>query len=166
MKSGAAPSPETEATFHQAIADSPFAGIFNEILNDPSLQANLANLLIRMRGLLDDGRGGKETSALIETIKKASPQHFDLTRRQYRAIRSSALERVLDDAAAAAAPEEAAAMMALRDFLRFQRRLIRENPVMALHIFASYLHENVPLELLSIPEPTNFATVMSFLRRD
>jgi hypothetical protein len=149
----------------EAVRKTPFGGFIEALAADENLRKEVVeDFPKRIRGVIDDGRAGTDTSSLISTVKKASEVDFVRARRWYRGIRTGDLEKILRDAMSEVQTAEAAMLMPLLKITRFQREVMHVNPILALHIYVNILQSDVPIELLEAKDRPTFRQVMDALR--
>jgi hypothetical protein len=152
-------SDSSVGTLMEMVNRSPLAGLLPTLMEDENLQRDLSEFPKRIRGTLDDGRAGTDTSSLITTVKRASEADFVRIRRWYVALRWGRIERLLEDAMEFA-PEARAFIEPIHAFAKFQREVVHANPVFALHIFACMFQSDVPIELLEANDLVGYRNVM------
>ena len=147
------------------VQQTPTDGILRSVQANAELQKQFTELPARLRGVLDDGRNGNETSALIDTIKKAPSAAFYSARTWFRAIRNGKIEHLLSNDIRDATPSEIDFIETLITVAGTQRNIIRTNPTLAIHIFSTFVHTQLPLELLNIPTVPNVQIFLAELRK-
>lgn len=157
-------SPDTESRLRDMIAQTPLAGFVEYLENDVQAQQQFAEIPARLRGTLDDGRNGAETSALINTVKKASDEAFMTARKWYTGVRSGDIEAKMRAAIPDVTPQDAAILNLLADGARVNRQIISTNPKFAIHMFVNFVHTEVPASLLTAATPRDVRAFIAELR--
>jgi hypothetical protein len=157
-------SGQTGRVLGELFENTGFGCLLSALTADADAQKDLTDLSKRLRGTIDDGRAGTDTSSLISTAKKASEADFVRIRRWYRALGSGQLEGMLRSTIAQAPPVAMVVLEPLLAMARVQREVMHVNPVLALHIYACMLQSDVPIELLETNEPIGYREVMNVLR--